>query len=282
MTRLDDAEAADATPPVILSETGSFINDLWFEFDVTDQGTHGAGRASITPTMESSPSLVRPSVLLTIADCIAGVPAMHVASPQLSVTLDMVVRIVSGRTGPELAMTSELLKKGRNTVASEVRFTDAASGGLVALAFLTFMASPRPQDLSPPILDGMVMHGSMPVDFPDRVGLRTLAPGVTEIERSTFVQQAAGSVQGGIVALLGETAAQSLTGLPVTELDARFFTGVRVGPGRATAEDVGDGVVRVEVRDTGNADRLAALVTARVGHPPTGPAGTSVGGPVGA
>jgi acyl-coenzyme A thioesterase PaaI-like protein len=263
MTRLDDP--ADAAPPVILSETGSFINDLWFEFDVTDQGTHGEGRASLTPTMESVPSLVRPSVLLTIADCIAGVPAMHVASPRLSVTLDMVVRIVAPATGPELAMTSDLLKKGKNTVASEVRFTDAGSQELVALATLTFMASPRPQDISPPILDGMVMHGSMPVPFPERVGLRTLAPGVTEVDRRPFVEQAAGSIQGGIVALLGETAAQSLTGRPVIELDARFFTGVRVGPGRATAEAVGADLVRVEVRDGGSADRLAALVFARVG-----------------
>ena len=197
-------------------------------------------------------------MLLTIADCVAGVPAMHVASPRLAVTLDMVVRIVADDIGPELAMTSDLLKQGRNTVASEVRFTDAASGGLVALAYLTFMASPRPQDLSPPILDGMVFHGSMPTDFPRRVGLRTVAPGVTEIERRPFVEQAAGSLQGGIVALLGETAAESLTGRPVRELDARFFTGVRVGPGRATAEVVGDGIVRVEVRDPGNADRLAA------------------------
>jgi acyl-coenzyme A thioesterase PaaI-like protein len=265
MTRLDDADA-DATPPVILSETGSFINDLWFEFDVTGQGTRGEGHASIAPAMESAPSLVRPSVLLTIADCIAGVPAMHVASPRLAVTLDMAVRIVAGQTGTELTVTSDLLKKGRNTVASEVRFTDAGSGRLVALAFLTFMASPRPQDLSPPILDGMVMHGTMPVPFPERVGLRTVAPGVTEVDRRPFLEQAAGSLQGGIVALLGETAAQSLTGRPVTELDARFFTGVRVGPGRATAEEVGDGTVRVEVRDVGNADRLAALVTARVGR----------------
>jgi acyl-coenzyme A thioesterase PaaI-like protein len=121
----------------------------------------------------------------------------------------------------------------------------------------------------------MRFTGTLPVTFPERVGLRIISPGVTELDRRPFVVQAAGSLQGGMVALLGETAAESLTGRPVVELDARFFTGVRVGPGRATAEVVGDGLVRVEVRDIGNADRLAALVTARVaGPPPRGGAGT--------
>jgi acyl-coenzyme A thioesterase PaaI-like protein len=254
--------------PVVLSDTGSFINDLCFELEAIDQGARGVGRATITPGMRSplssGPGLVRPAVLLTIADCIAGVPAMYACSPRLAVTLDMVVRIVTDRVGPELAMTSELLKQGRSTVASEVRFTDAGSGELVALCYLTFMASARPQDLSPPLLDGMAFDGSMPEPFPERVGIRAVAPGVTELDRRPFVVQASDSLQGGMVALLGETAAESLTGRPVTELDIRFFTGVRVGPGRATARSVGDGVVRVEVRDAGSDDRLAALVVARV------------------
>ena len=110
----------------------------------------------------------------------------------------------------------------------------------------------------------MAFHGSLPVDFAQRVGVRTIAPGITEIDRRPFVVQASNSLQGGIVALLGETAAESLTGQPVRDLDIRFFTGVRVGPGRATAEVIGDGSVRVEVRDAGNDGRLAALAVARI------------------
>ena len=184
--------------------------------------------------------------------------------PRLAVTLDMVVRIVADGMGPELDITSDLLKKGRNTVASEVRFTDAGTDRLVALAYLTFMTSARPEDLSPPVPDGMVCRGSLPVGFPERVGIRTIAPGITELDRRPFVEQASGSLQGGMVTLLAETATESLTGRPVVELDARFFTGVRVGPGQASAESVGDGLVRVEVRDVGNDGRLAALVTTRV------------------
>jgi acyl-coenzyme A thioesterase PaaI-like protein len=286
MTRLGDAvdPSAVATAPTadgpptaatgpsagILSETGSFINELSFDFGVEGDGSHGTGRASITPMMRSSGSLPRPSVLLTIADCVAGVPAMHVSSPNLAVTLDMVVRIVADGADPELDVTSDVLKRGRNIVASEVRFTNAGTDELVALCYLTFMASPRPQDVSPPIPEGMAFRGSLPVDFAQRVGLRTVAPGVTEVDRRRFVVQASNSLQGGIVALLGETAAESLAGMPVVELDTRFFAGVRVGPGRATAVMIGDGLVRAEVRDVGNDDRLAALVVARVAEGPGG------------
>ncbi len=284
MTRLGDAvdPSAAATvpetagPPAlavsqsagILSETGSFINELSFDFDIEGDGSQGRGRVSITPMMWSSGALPRPSILLTVADCVAGVPAMHVSSPNLAVTLDMAVRIVADDVGPELEVTSDVLKRGRNIVASEVRFTNAGTDELVALCYLTFMASPRPQDVSPPIPEGMAFRGSLPVDFARRVGLRTVAPGVTELDRRRFVVQASDTLQGGIVALLGETAAESLTGMPALDLDVRFLAGVRVGPGRATAVMIGDGLVRAEVRDVGGDDRLAALVIARVADGP--------------
>lgn len=106
--------------------------------------------------------------------------------------------------------------------------------------------------------------GSMPVAFPDHIGMRVVEPGVTEIEHGPFLQQASGSLQGGAVALLGELAAESLTRRPVLDLDTRYLTAVRQGPGRATAVEIGGGLVRAEVRDVGMDNRLAALVTARV------------------
>jgi acyl-coenzyme A thioesterase PaaI-like protein len=66
------------------------------------------------------------------------------------------------------------------------------------------------------------------------------------------------------VALLGELAAESLTQRPVLDLDIRYLSAVRKGPGRATAVSLGGGLVRAEVRDVGMDNRLAALVTARV------------------
>ena len=128
------------------------------------------------------------------------------------------------------------------------------------------MASPRPQDLAPPLLRSMRTTGSMTSSFPDLVGVRTVAPGVAEIELVAFVMQASQSLQGGLFGLLAEVAAESLTSAPVLDLDIRYLSAVRVGPGRATATLLGDDLVRVEVRDGGNDNRLASLILVRVGR----------------
>jgi acyl-coenzyme A thioesterase PaaI-like protein len=110
----------------------------------------------------------------------------------------------------------------------------------------------------------MRTEGSMPVPFPEYVGVRLIAPGTAEVDLTPFVMQASGTLQGGVVGLVGEVAAESLTRSPVLELDVRYLSAVRVGPGRATAVRLGRDLVRVEVRDGGSHDRLAAIIMARV------------------
>ena len=156
---------------------------------------------------------------------------------------------------------------GLSTVAGEIRFSDATTAELVAISYLTFMPSPRPKDQAPPHTTTMRTNGSMPVPFPEHVGVRVLSAGVAEVDLVRFTTQAAGTLQGGIVALVAEVAAESLTATPVLDLDVRYLNAVRVGPGRATAERVGENLVRVEVRDGGSDDRLAALVMARTAPP---------------
>jgi acyl-coenzyme A thioesterase PaaI-like protein len=66
------------------------------------------------------------------------------------------------------------------------------------------------------------------------------------------------------VAAVAEVAAETAAGSAVTDLDVRFLSAVRAGPARATAEVLGSGRVRVEVRDRGHGDRLTATLMARV------------------
>ena len=205
----------------------------------------------------------RPSVLATIADCVAGIPACWVTAPSLAVTLDIAVWTAAERCGDHLSMTGKIVKRGLSTVAGEIRFTDATTTDLVAISYLTFMPSPRPQDQAPPRATSMRTDGSMTVPFPEHVGVRVPCRGTAEVDLVRFTTQAAGTLQGGIVALVAEVAAESLAGTPVLDLDVRYLNAVRVGPGRATATNVGRDLVRIEVRDGGSDDRLAALVMAR-------------------
>jgi acyl-coenzyme A thioesterase PaaI-like protein len=262
-------------PPLGAGAGQTFLTGIPFSFGIAEDNMTAAGDATISDALRSvGSSLPRPSVLATIADCVAGIPAGLMIVPTLSVTLDIVVRIVAPG-GDRLEMKGELVKVGRSTVAGEVFFYDAQTMATVAYSYLTFMGSPRPQDHAPPFTRGMRTVGSMEEPFPEHVGAHILEPGVVEIERTPFVVQAAGSLQGGIVALIGEMAAESLLGSPVIDLDVRYLSAVRVGPGLATATALGDGVVRVEVRDQGRDGRLTSLITARVAptaaHPDSSP-----------
>jgi acyl-coenzyme A thioesterase PaaI-like protein len=269
MTQLDEAASADAVPRGAAegAPIQMFVNDIPFGFDLGEDGVSMVGDATLSEALRSpSSGLPRASVLATIADCIAGVPACLSTAPRLAVTLDIAVRNVAPpwRCGDRLEVAGEIVKQGRSTVAGEVRFSDAETHELVALSYVTFMASPRPQDVAPVMLRGMRTTGSMPIAFPDYIGLRTVEPGVAEIDLVHFVMQASQSLQGGAVALLGEMAVESLTSAPVLDLDVRYLSAVRVGPGRATARRFGRDLVRVEVRDVGSNDRLAALIYVRV------------------
>jgi acyl-coenzyme A thioesterase PaaI-like protein len=244
----------------------SFPAGIVFGFTISDDEMSATGDVTLTNEVRvPGSSLPRASVLATIGDCVAGVPAGIMTGPdQLSVTLDISVRLVAASCGDRLTVEGQIVKKGRSIIAGEVRYLDAETSALVAYSYLTFMASPRPQDKGFPRMRGMRNEVSMPEPIDRYLGAHVLAPGVVEIERAPFVRQAAGSLQGGVVAVLGELAAESLTGAAVRDLDVRYLSAVRVGPGRATATDLGDGLVRVEVCDAGRDDRLTAIVAARV------------------
>ena len=267
MTQLDDVGTEPGAPEEPQREKPQryFIGDIPFGFEVEEGGLVMVGDATLSDALRSFDSgPPRPSVLATIADCMAGIPACWVTVPNLAVTLDIVVRITAERCGDELALTGKIVKRGQSTVAGEILFADARTNELVAISYLTFMPSPRPQDQAPPLSNARRTNGSMPVPIPEHVGVRILSPGEAEVDLVRFTTQGSGTLQGGIVALVAEVAAQSLTGTAVLDLDVRYLNAVRVGPGRAVAVPLGADLVRIEVRDGGSDDRLAALVMARM------------------
>ncbi len=241
-----------------------FVNEIPFWFEVSEDGAEMVGEMTINDALRFPGSgLPRASVLATIADCVAGLPACIATAPRLAVTLDIVVHNVAERCGDRLEISGEIVKIGRSTVSGEVRFSDLESAALVAVSYLTFMVSPRPQDELAPMQRGMRTSGSITAPFPEFLGVRTISPGVTEIDLVPLVMQASQTLQGGVFGVLAEVAARSLTKGPVLDLDIRYLNAVRVGPGRAIATLLGENLIRVEVRDRGNDDRLASLVLVR-------------------
>jgi acyl-coenzyme A thioesterase PaaI-like protein len=249
---------------VAYTPTDTFIADLGFTQRFA--GDRTSGEFAVVPELcVPGTSQARAAVLATIADMAAGSISSVATAPRVCMTLDLSVRVLHPAAGT-LRVESRVLKTGRTTTVAETQFTSGDT--LVALSWSTFVASPRPDDVleMPPLSFSAPRTSRLRVALEEQVGCRVVAPGVAEVDRVPYVMNPAGTVQGGIIALLAELATESLAVGPapvVTELDVRYLSATRVGPARATASAVAGGVTRVELRDPGNDDRLTAVVLVR-------------------
>jgi acyl-coenzyme A thioesterase PaaI-like protein len=246
-----------------------FIAELGFSYRVEGDGL--VGEIELPDEVRSPDGgRPRPSVLATVADVLAGALANQLTSPRVALTTDLSVRDVQPTDAPRIEIqATRLLKAGRTLVTAEVWFVEGGSRRVIALSHSTFMASPRPQDvIDLPPLGNAYSGGGLRRPFPELVGARIVGPGVVELDRVPYVTQPAGTIQGGAVALLGELAAESATGAPVTDLELRYLSTIRIGPARTASTVLTDSSVRVEIRDAAQPGRLATLVMARTARLP--------------
>ncbi len=227
--------------------------------------------------------VVRPSVLVTLTDVTAGRMAAVATAPKLSMTVDFHYQAWAPPPVGVIVTDPHLRKAGATTVVTETFLHEAdstgtrAAGPAFAVVLGTFLASVRPGDILPPAMDrlGDIMHGRpmLSVPLPERLGIVVLEPGVVEIARRQDVLNPAGTIQGGAFCVAcevgAETAATEATGSAqaVVDLDLRYLSATRVGPGRSstvvlrvgTADGTIPTITRVEMRDPGNGDRLTGI-----------------------
>jgi acyl-coenzyme A thioesterase PaaI-like protein len=242
---------------------GMFLQDIGYTQEIKDGVSRGW--LEITDELRApGSSQVRASVLATMADVWTGALAGMACAPKLALTLDLTARLVGDVGGARLDIVGTLLKQGRTTIVAETDFRHPVTGAVVALSHATFVASPRPQDVIGPLSSSRTTGNALSSPIAEALGAEVLSPGVVVIERGPYVNQPAGTLQGGVVAVLAELAAESLTGARVVELEVRYLSAVRVGPARTSALALDDHTVRVEARDGGNHDRVTAVVMARL------------------
>jgi acyl-coenzyme A thioesterase PaaI-like protein len=254
--------------PAAREYDGGFTAELGLTVDV--DGDELVGRAEVVPELcVPEAGVLRPSVLLSWADTLAGSLATERTLPRVCMTVDLTVRVMRTLTvGTTLRSVGRVLKSGRALTFAEATFTVDGSDAPAALALGTFVASPRPDDVADSFVSrvtGDRRRGGKPPSAPitDILGARVVEPGVVEADRHAKVLNWVQTVQGGAVALLAEEAALSLDGAAVpSELDVRYLGTVRHGPMRATARAAGP-FTRVDVVDVGNGHRLAAVAVTR-------------------
>ncbi len=247
------------------SEAGHILIELGFSVTRVGDEIHGA--AQVVPEMWApGTSSLRTSILATWVDHVAGLAAIQVLAPRVPVTLELDVHVYGqAPASGTVHAVARLIKAGRSVVVSEVDLTDDA-GDPVAIGTASFMVAPDPRVELPHNLSlDMPLRalGRLRRPFAERAGCVRTEPGVAVLPRAEDGLNAAGTVNGGLIALAVEEAALSLTpGATLSSMALRYLRPVRTGPAVATAA-VRAGLGRVDVRDAGGDDRPVVTATTR-------------------
>ncbi len=222
--------------------------------------------------------VVRASVLSFVVDVVAGIPLDQDAD-MWTLTSDMSVRMRPLPAPERIDATSKILRQGRRSATCLVDLrTD--EGAPIAVGAIGFVNIPR-RATDPPKPN--VPLGQIPAIFRDpttltrplreEAGIEVIdaAEGVVQVEVTPDLRNPAGTLQGAMVALLAEAAAEDLMAtrfespVVVTDLDLRYLRMAQTGPVRTRSTLLGtgpDAPVQVELIDT-STDEVTTLVYAR-------------------
>jgi acyl-coenzyme A thioesterase PaaI-like protein len=245
------------------------LNDLGFVVRRAGDEVHGS--AEIVPEMGvPGTGHLRTSILATWVDHVSGLAAMVPLAPRVPVTLELDVHVYGHAPGSgTVHAAARVLKAGRSVVVCGVDVVDD-DGIPVAIGNASFMAAPdhaltMPEHTS--LDDLMPAPGTLDRPFAEHAHCQRVAPGVAELQRHEHGLNAAGTINGGLIALVAEEAALSLSpGATLASMALRYLRPVRSGPAVATAE-VRAGLGRVAVVDAGTDGRPAVTAITRATPP---------------
>ena len=227
---------------------------------------------------------VRASVLAVMIDVVAGI-VLDDAPDAWTLTSDMSVRMRPLPAPDFITTRSTILRRGGRSATAVVDLV-TGEGAPVATGAIGFARVPRrptdpPKPPVPPERVTTIFDGSSVLTRPlrEEAGIVVLdAPaGVVQMDVTPELRNPAGTLQGAMVALVAEAAAEELASarfdLPavVIDLDLRYLAQTGAGPVRTQCRLLGSGPeapIQVEIFDR-SSDRLTTLVYARTAVIPT-------------
>jgi acyl-coenzyme A thioesterase PaaI-like protein len=230
--------------------------------------------------------------LVTLTDINAALVALIAGDPDWNATADLALHTTNPLVGSAAVVDSRLVRAGSNlvTVATDVydagaetdadavlthpdRPRSSAATGLVTFARIPRKASVASDGFDPATMIGErreLVPGRPPPDEPvlERIGLEVLdAPaGVTELARSEYVRNSFGAINGGVLGMVFEGAAEAAVPDHVADdLQIHYLAQAKEGPVRTAATVLrrtnGHTLCSVAARDAGHGDLLLALAT---------------------
>lgn len=193
---------------------------------------------------------VRASVVSYVIDAVAGI--IVDGDPDVwTFTTDMSIRVRPLPVPAVMSATATIVRRGRRSTTATVELT--AGGAPVATGVIGFATVPR-RDGDPPKpsvspADAPALFGDLGMlerPLREEAGIEVLDVGVVQVEVRPELCNPAGTLQGAMVALLAEAAAEDLAtdraGAPalVTDLDLRYLAKATEGTVRARSRLLGD------------------------------------------
>ncbi len=235
-------------------------------------------RMPVLPDLLGAGDALSIGAVAPMCDLMAGSLAARAVAPDWVATLDFKLLFPGRLREGSVQGACRPLRVGRNTVLSESRLSDA-NGRPVGGAWVTFTRLPRREENPSPDHElGWTRYRSEEeeprIPFDEYLGLRfdTEAAEI-ELDHHERIYNSFGSIQGGamgsLLARVATLAGERHLGAPARTVDLHFsYTAqARVGPFRLDAEVLDaspTGVqCRVELIDSGQDNRLAAIGTAR-------------------
>lgn|GEM_PF-1354570 len=284
-------------PGMVLPGSVSFASDFGLTtFQPSPQ--RSVVRATLTDKLRDSGGAASTGVLMTVVDIVASDPALIAASPDWTATQDLSLYAAGPITRGPIVADARLVRAGKKVVVISVDVYDGcgvtdlrvltddidrgahglthAGRALVVFARIPRAAAVDADQYSPAKTVGTIRERKpVPVEGSvySRLGMRVVdaGSGVLELDLTSFVVNQIGTIQGGALAVLAESAACAMRpGMVACDMQIHYLSQVRVGPARASGEvirDAGDhSVVDVRLVDAGTGDTVLALTTVTLRH----------------
>lgn len=230
----------------------------------------------LRPDLVDDSGVALVGVVAYVVDAAVGMAAGFASLPQWVVTADMDLRLgPPAKVGP-LRADSRVVRAGSRQVLADCIVYDEGAGLEVAWATAnhSVLPSDRGLPMSVPEPDRIFRnrHPNTAHRLPlrDRYGIRVVPPcegaeGAAEVDITGPARNPWGILHGSLFALLCETALlDARPGSRIDDLMLRFVAPARVGPARADAIRLDEGLWRVDVRDVGSDGRIACTALARL------------------
>lgn len=212
---------------------------------------------------------VRLGVLATMVDVSGAGIGLEAVSPDWIATADLSIHLTRPIISGEARITCTPLRVGARSVVVESTITDAdeqpCGYGRISFARIPGTATDATVE--------SVLEGGSPMVEPiaELCGIVPVGPGQLRLDKSGYIRNSFGTVNGGVLALTAEAAAVSAAGGGwATDLQIHYLEQIGDGPVGITAVVVrsdADGdhcLVRIEDRSDG---RLCAISDVRVARP---------------